>query len=579
MKTYNQQPFIKMNKSLVLSFLLLNIFVSFSLRAATINVNSIAALQNACNNSNSGDILILANGTYQNVTLDVNNSNITIKAQTPGGVFLNGSDDINIWSNYVTFSGFQFTSGNIGTNYLLEVFGNYNKLMHLNFSGYFAKKYIVISGGSRYNEISYCNIEKKPAAAELGCTIQISTSPTVIGYHKISYCSFQNFYGLGGDNGNEPVRIGLSTEYLNKSRTIIENCYFNNTGLGDSESVSIKCQENVVRFCTFKNQQNAMLCFRNGDNNVAYGNFFINAGGIRVKEANNIFCYNNYFENSGVGSSAEAISYVYVAPIVPPTTASPRTLNLNNINFIHNTFYNCGDIDLGGIGATSNTWANNIFKKSSGSIFMNANSGSTWAGNNYQGTLGITIPTGMISANSFLALNSEGYFGLSSTSPINNANAIYPAILDITSIDDDPNLLFDISGQARPSTVTLKDVGCDEYTTGTTTNHPLNLSEVGPSYLAVLSTDYLNLSDKKVFVYPNPAKNNFSIQFPKNSDSDVEVTIINTNGQVVKKQVISKNEIINNEKSIDITNLNNGIYLVQLYSNSYSKAIKLAISK
>lgn len=579
MKTYNERSFIRNSQFGVLCFLLLNFLVSLSLNAATINVSSIAALQNACNNSNAGDILILANGTYQDVTLNINNSNITIKAQTPGGVFLNGYDDINIWSNYVTFSGFQFTSGDIGTNYLLEVFGNYNKLIHLNFSGYFAKKYIVISGGSRYNEISYCNIEKKPAGAELGCTIQISTSPTVIGYHKISYCSFQNFYGLGGDNGNEPVRIGLSTEYLNKSRTIVENCYFNNTGLGDSESISIKCQENVVRFCTFTNQQNAMLCFRNGDNNVAYGNFFINAGGIRVKEANNIYCYNNYFENSGIGSTADAIAYVYVAPLNPPTAASPRTLNLNNINFIHNTFYNCGDIDLGGIGATSNVWANNIFKKNSGSIFTNANTGTNWSGNNYQGTLGTTITSGMISANSFLALNSEGYYGLSSTSPINNANANYPAILDITNIDDDPNLLLDISGQARPSTVTLKDVGCDEYTTGTTTNHPLTLSEVGPSYLAVLSSESFDVSDQKTLVFPNPAKNNFTIQFPKNSDSEVEVTISNTNGQVVKKQFIAKSEIINNQKSIDITNLNNGIYFVQLYSNSYSKAIKLAVSK
>ena len=578
MKTYIERSFKRNSQFGVLCFLLLNFLVSISLNAATINVSSIAALQNACNNSNAGDILILANGTYQDVTLNVNNSNITIKAQTPGGVFLNGYDDINIWSNYVTFSGFQFTSGNIGTNYLLEVFGNYNKLIHLNFSGYFAKKYIVISGGSRYNEISYCNIEKKPASAELGCTIQISTSPTVIGYHKISYCSFQNFYGLGGDNGNEPVRIGLSTEYLNKSRTIVENCYFNNTGLGDSESISIKCQENVVRFCTFTNQQNAMLCFRNGDNNVAYGNFFINAGGIRVKEANNIYCYNNYFENSGVGSTADAIAYVYVAPLNPPTAASPRTLNLNNINFIHNTFYNCGDIDLGGIGATSNAWANNIFKKNLGSIFTNANTGTNWAGNNYQGTLGTIITSGMISANSFLALNSEGYYGLSSTSPINNANASYPAILDITNIDDDPNLLYDISGHARPSTVTLKDVGCDEYTTGTTTNHPLTLSEVGPSYLAVLSSESFDLSNQKTLVFPNPAKNIFTIQFPKNIDSEVEVTIINTNGQVVIKQFIAKNEIINNEKSIDISNLNNGIYFVQLYSNSYSKAIKLAVS-
>jgi hypothetical protein len=568
------------NLKFVTFLLLLNLMIMQTLKATTYYVNSVAALQTKINSASTvaGDIIILADGTYLNSTLTIGKSNITVMSATPGGVFLNGTNDITISGNYVTFSGFQFTFGDIGSNYLLKVSGSYNKITQLNFSNYYAKKYIEIQADSQYNEISYCNLEKKPANAIIGCTIQISTS-SVIGYHKIRYCSFQNYYGIGGDNGNEPIRIGLGAEYLNKSRTIVEHCYFNNTGLGDSESVSVKCQENVIRYCTFTNQQNAMLVFRNGDNNVAYSNFFINAGGIRVKEANNIYCYNNYFENSGVGSSAEAVTYIYVAPLAPPTAASPRTLNLNNINFIHNTFYNCGNIDLGGTGATSNTWANNIFKKSSGDIFNNANSGTSWAGNIYQGTIGVSIASGMSNTNPFLALNSEGYYGLSSTSPLNNSNASYPAILNITNIDDDPNLLFDISGQARPSTVTLKDVGCDEFTTGVTTNRPLTLSEVGPSYLAVLSTDYLNLSDKKILVYPNPAKNNFSIQFPKNIASDLEVTIINTNGQVVKKQFIAINEIINNEKSIDITNLNNGIYLVQLYSNSYTKAIKLAISK
>jgi hypothetical protein len=555
-------------------FLFLLIPILF--KGATINVSSIAALQTACNNSSSGDIIILANGTYLDVSLNINKSNITIKAQTLGGVFLNGADDININGNYVTFSGFQFTSGDIGTNYLLEVFGNYNKLTHLNFSGYFAKKYIVISGGSKYNEITYCNIEKKPAAAELGCTIQISTSPTVVGYHKISYCSFQDYYGLGGDNGNEPIRIGLGSEYLNKSRTIVEHCYFNNTGLGDSESVSVKCQENIIRFCTFTNQQNAMLCFRNGDNNVAYSNFFINAGGIRVKEANNIFCYNNYFENSGIGSSADAVTYVYVAPLVPPTSASPRTLNLSNINFVHNTFFNCGDIDLGGTGATSNTWANNIFQKNSGTIFNNANSGTTWAGNIYQGNIGITIPSGMTSANPFLTLNSEGYRGLSSNSPVDNANASYPTILDIPVLDDDSNLLFDISGQARPAIVTLKDVGCDEYTTGTTTNHPLTLSEVGPSYLVLANTSF-ELNDSNSILYPNPTKNSFQLKLPANYNKG-SIMVYQINGQLIQKKEIDLSMLdAENNISFDISKYNDGIYFVQLQTESYTKSYKLII--
>jgi hypothetical protein len=571
------------NLKLLTSLILLNLMLMQTLKAATYYVNSIAALQSKINSPTTvtGDIIVLANGTYLNSILNIGKNNITVMAATPGGVFLNGTNDITISGNYVTFSGFQFTSGDIGTNYILKVGGSHNKITQLNFSNYYAKKYIEIQAGSQYNEISYCNLEKKPAAAEIGCTIQISTS-SVIGYHKIRYCSFQNYYGIGGDNGNEPIRIGLGSEYLNKSRTIVEYCYFNNTGLGDSESISVKCKENVIRFCTFTNQQNAMLVFRNGDNNLAYSNFFINAGGIRVKEANNIYCYNNYFENSGIGTSTDAVTFVYVAPLVPPTTASPRTLNLNNINFIHNTFYNCGDIDLGGNGATSNTWANNIFQKSSnsGDIFKNANSGTSWAGNIYKGTLGIAIASGMTNTNPLLVTNTEGYYGLSSASPaIDASSSSYPAILNLTNIDDDSTLLFDISGQPRPLIATSKDVGCDEYTTGTTSNYPLTLSEVGPSYLMPLSANSFDLKDKKTFVFPNPVKNNLTIQLPNTINGDTEVTIITINGQVVKKQIITQNELVDYQKQVDVTDLKNGIYLIQLHSINYSKVLKIVVQK
>jgi hypothetical protein len=224
-----------------------------------------------------------------------------------------------------------------------------------------------------------------------------------------------------------------------------------------------------------------MLCFRNGNNNIAYGNFFINAGGIRVKEADNIYCYNNYFFNSGTSSganAADAVTFVYVAP------AALMASNLVNVNFFNNTFYNCGDIDLGGSGPTNHTWANNIFQKSSGSIFINSNGSTSWLGNIYQGNLAFAISSGMTNINPQLALNADNYYGLSSTSPaINSSVSGYPAILDIANIDDDPSLLLDISGQPRPAIIAQKDVGCDEYTSGSMINHPLALSEVGPSYL------------------------------------------------------------------------------------------------
>jgi hypothetical protein len=447
--------------------------------ARTVTVSSIPTLQTAINNSITGDTIILANGTYLNNVINISKSNLTIKAATAGGVFLNGTNSIILNGNYITFSGFQFTSGCIGSSNLIQVNGSNNNLTQLNFNGYLAKKYIEIKDGTQYNQITYCNIENKPdtsiVGAVLGCAIQINTSPTIPGYHKIRYCSFQNFPGLGGDYGNEPIRLGLSTECTNTSRTIVEYCYFNNTGMGDGENISIKCCENVIRYCTFTNNPNGMLVFRNGNRNIAYGNYFINgSGGIRVKEANDIYCYNNYFETAGTTGTANAIAFNYISP------------NLNNINFLYNTFINCGDIDLGGAGPVNVNFANNIFKKTTGNIFSNPNTSTIWKGNMYQGTLGIPISSGMTAANPLLALNANNSFSLSSNSPaINISDTTFPSILDIANVNDDPLLLLDIRGKARPTSIRLKDIGCDEFGTVTSTNSPLTLNNVGPSYLAV----------------------------------------------------------------------------------------------
>ena len=463
---------------LIIFFLSFSFFIStgYKAKAAIINVSTVAALQTAINNAKSGDEVVLANNTYLNSTLNIGTSNITVRAATSGGVFLNGTNAITISGNYITFSGFQFTTGSITGN-VISVTGSNNTITQLNFNGYSAQKYIVLNAPSQYNVVSYCNFENKPTGAPIGNLIHIDPSATVPGYHKIRYCSFQNMPGLGGDNGNECIRIsnGATSTYI--SRTTVEFCYFNNTGMGDSEAISNKCRENVIRYNTCVNNQNAMFCFRNGDNCVAYGNFFIGAGGIRVKEANNIYCYNNYFENSGVGGTAGAVTYIYY-------TAN-TTYVLNNINFFHNTFVDCGSIDFDS-GALTNTWANNIFKKSSGNIFMGSATGISWAGNIYNGTFGISIPSGVTKNDPKLSKNAIGYYVPTATSPaIDAASASYPAILDFANMDDDPTLTTDISGLLRPASAILKDVGCSEYTSGTTTNHPLALAEVGPSFLIV----------------------------------------------------------------------------------------------
>lgn len=455
---------------------LTSLFFATPVSAETITASSISQLQSFINGAHDDDEIVLADGIYSNSTLTIGTSNITVRAETPGGVYLNGTNAITISGNYVTFSGFQFTSGSI-SGVVIDVRGSGNLLTQLNFKGYSAQKYIVLQDGSQYNEISFSNFENKPASAPAGNLIHVAAHASIPGYHLIRYSSFQNMPGAGGDFGNEPIRLSNGAQSTYISRTVVEFNYFTNTGPGDSEAISVKCRQNTLRHNTFTKNQDAMMVFRNGNDNIAYGNYFIDAGGIRVKEANNIYAYNNYFERSGVGGTMNAVTYEYVSG------------NLQNINFIHNTFVDSGVIDLAS-GATANTWSNNIFDKGLGNIFTGSIAGISWAGNIYYGALGVSIASGMTSANPQLQLNSDGYYGLSLGSPaIDAASASYPVILDIPTIDDDPSVLRDGSGQGRPVTRTSKDVGSDEFATGGTINtdpvinRPLELSDVGPSYL------------------------------------------------------------------------------------------------
>jgi hypothetical protein len=462
----------------------------------TINVSSISALQSAIDSASAGDVIVLADGNYPNANITIGTSGITVKAATPGGVIFNGSSTCSITGNNNTFSGFQYKDGNCvnGTGNVFELDGNYNTLTQCNFYniGGLDLKYINFMDGSHHNIMSYCNIEAKPYNGtpndfklNNNCAVQISVSPT-IGYNTIRYCTFMNFQGtMDGDVGNEPIRIGLGADQDYNSVTVVEYCYFENLGHGDSETISMKSQGNVIRYNTFNNNPLAQVVCRTGDKNRIYGNFFINSGGIRVKEGKNYMIYNNYFQGAGTSDFG-------TIELMKCTETPTEPNRVENVYLYHNTFYNPGVIDLDG-GSSSKSplnikFANNIFYKTSGTILSNPGSYGTYLGNIFYG--GASLGRSYTAAefryvNPLLALNSYGYYALSSTSPaIDTSNGTYTPIENNPYVDVDPNLMLDIERQARPADKTLKDVGCDEYTTGTVTNHPMTSCDAGPSYIS-----------------------------------------------------------------------------------------------
>ena len=501
------------------------LFFFTTMSAKSTLVNSVTALQTAINSSSAQDTLILSNGTYSNNTLTIGVNNIVVLAQTNGGVYLNGTNSIQINGVQITFSGFQFTSGTISSN-AITVAGDSNILSQLNFNGFDATHMLYITGS--YNLVAYCNFQNKPAQlvskGGTGDMVQIIPNANKMGYNTIRYCSFQHMPGLGGDFGNECIRIGDGQYSTMNSGTIVEYCYFEDTGLGDSESISVKSRQNVLRYNTMNNNPNAMFSFRNGDDNVAYSNFFFNSGGIRCKQANNIYCYNNYFQGSGTNQTAG----------LPGSGTAPVYLEYfgngygNNFNFFHNTFYG-STANVIQTPLTNCTWANNIFVQTIDSIFSGSTSGQSFVGNFYQGNLGLIIDSGMINTDPNLVLNSSGFYGLVSNSPARAASSSnYPALLNLAGID---TLLADIQGQKRPISRALRDVGCDQFSTDSIINAPLTLGDVGPEYLKPISTGLQVPNNQshvvKVKVFPNPSSDKVTFE---NVPFGAVVRILTLNG-------------------------------------------------
>jgi len=435
------------------------------------NFTSIEELQNAIDLANTGDVLTLAPGTYTDAEILVNRNGITISAQSAGKVIFNGASKVSIKADSTVFNGFQFIDGDI-EGIVIKVSGSKNQLIDLNFSGYSAEKYINIEAGSQYNDISYCNFENKPASAPIGNLVGVIPHETIPGFNRIRFCSFKNLPGPGGDYGNEPIRLGVGAKSDFISRTTIENCYWENTGLGDSESISIKSRENVIRYCTFSNNQEGMLVFRNGNDNMAYGNTFINSGGIRVKEASNIFCFNNYFENSGFGDKGGSVVFDYIQG------------NLQNINFLFNTFINSAPIILGGKGAVLNSWSNNLFSYKSGAIFQDPNEGTKWVGNIYQGTLGLKPISGLKVGVPKFTKRVVDYFRPAITSA-SRSSALpgFTSPVMYSGITPTDPLSRDLFKTLRSAKKSLWDVGAIQYLKVPAKATWLSSKTTGPRYL------------------------------------------------------------------------------------------------
>ncbi|MBV7529177.1 discoidin domain-containing protein [Chitinophaga sp. sic0106] len=446
--------------------LLLFVFTTLQLSAATINVSSLSALQTAINSAVAGDVIILANGVYTASTdISINKQGtasqpITIQAQTIGGVEINGTAGINIVSpaKYIIIKGFKFkfnasqatmatgTSFCRWTRNLFETPGDGENLL--------------LNGND--HEVDYNTFQHKNA---MGRFIAVRGSGSQIAQRLHIHHNY--FYDQQPQtaNGAETLQFGLSGLSLSSSNSIVEYNVFEGCE-GENEMISIKASAVTLRYNTIRDCV-SQFTLRHGNFCNVYGNYFLNTQGIRIF-GDDHKVYSNHFENcspginigNGDGEVADGAAL----------TSHDRP---DRCVIAFNTLVNCATNYVqagrsGGLGATYTTFVNNIIQGGGAAASIaGPYTNATWGGNILYSTSGAgAVPSGTYTTgNPLLARDATGTFHIQSGSPaINAATGSYST------------LNTDMDGQSRSGTF---DIGADEVSTAAVTARILDGTMVG----------------------------------------------------------------------------------------------------
>ncbi|WP_218354820.1 polysaccharide lyase 6 family protein [Alteromonas lipotrueiana] len=304
----------------------------------------------------AGDTVILKNGNWKDFEIVFsgkgNKQNpITLKAETPGKVFITGQSYLKLSGQYLNVSGLIFKDGYTPdssvitfkhgdkeanrsrvTEVVIDNFNNPDKQE----SDYWVALY------GKHNRLDHSHFVGKRNKG-VTVAVRLTDEKSQQNHHQIDH----NYFGyrpVFGSNGGETLRIGTSHYSLTDSFTKVEHNYFDKTN-GEVEIISVKSGKNEIKNNVF-NEARGTLTLRHGNGNLVEGNVFFgngqdHTGGIRVINKDQIV-RNNYLENlTGYrfGSGLTIMNGVKNSPI-------NRYHQVENALIENNTFVNVQHIQL-----------------------------------------------------------------------------------------------------------------------------------------------------------------------------------------------------------------------------------------
>ncbi|WP_298778467.1 chondroitinase-B domain-containing protein [uncultured Polaribacter sp.] len=302
------------------SFLIINLiilFVSCSKKSTNvILVSNNLELNEAITNAKAGDNIVLKNGVYKDVNIKLigegNEKNpITLKAETPGEVFIEGVSNLEISGNYLNVNGLFFRNGHSPTANVIafrtskKEVANHSSVTNcviLDFNNLERDQdNLWVQFYGKHNTLANCYLAGKTNG---GPTVRVDLkgNQSIRNYHQIVNNHFGPRPRKGGARG-ETIQLGSSFTSMSPSNTTIANNLFEECN-GEVEIISSKTNFNIIKNNVFYKSEGSVVT-RHGNYVLVDGNYFIGDGvneqfgGIRIINTGHWVTNNLFYKIKG----------------------------------------------------------------------------------------------------------------------------------------------------------------------------------------------------------------------------------------------------------------------------------------
>ena len=316
-------------------------------------VSNLKELNEAIGNAEAGEVIVMADGVWKDVQIrfygeGTENKPISLKAETPGGVLIQGQSNLSLGGRYLKVEGLHFTNGYSPTRSVISYSLNKDTLAHhttvtncviTDFNKPQRNQsdlWVQMKG--RHNQLDHCYIAGK---ANRGPTVRVDLegNESIKNYHKIIHNHFGPRPPKGGPSA-ETIQVGNSYTSMAPSYTMVADNLFERCN-GEVEVISSKTNFNEFRNNVFYKSEGSLVT-RHGNYCTIDGNYFIgddksdHIGGIRLIGTGH-WVSNNYFYNLNGKIFRSPLAVMNGIPKSPLN----RYIQVTDVVVAYNTWVNC----------------------------------------------------------------------------------------------------------------------------------------------------------------------------------------------------------------------------------------------